>query len=93
MALKVKHLMTVDDLEAIPDDEWHRFELIEGELYVSCAPGLPHRIQEPRRGVVLVGHQLLRPLPVRANDHAAAGLRMHTAGKSVWSTHIDCSRR
>ena len=44
MALKVKHLMTIDDLEAIPDDEWHRFELIEGELYVSCAPGLPHQL-------------------------------------------------
>ena len=44
MALKVKHLMTIDDLEAIPYDEWHRFELIEGELYVSCAPGLPHQL-------------------------------------------------
>ena len=44
MALKVKHLMTVDHLESIPYDEWHRYELIEGELYVSCAPGLPHQL-------------------------------------------------
>lgn len=44
MASKVKHLMTIDDLEAIPYDEWHRFELIEGELYVSCAPGIPHQL-------------------------------------------------
>lgn len=44
MALKVKHLMTIDHLEAIPYDEWHRFELIEGELYVSCAPGIPHQL-------------------------------------------------
>ena len=43
MTLRVKHLMTVDDLEAIPYDEWHRYELIEGELYVSCAPGIPHQ--------------------------------------------------
>jgi len=44
MASKVKHLMTIDDLEAIPYDEWHRFELIGGELYVSCAPGIPHQL-------------------------------------------------
>ena len=44
MALKVKHLMTVANLEAIPYDEWHRYELIEGELYVSCAPGIPHQL-------------------------------------------------
>ena len=44
MASNVKHLMTVDDLEAIPDDEFHRYELIEGELYVSPAPGLPHQL-------------------------------------------------
>jgi Uma2 family endonuclease len=44
MASKVKHLMTIDDLEAIPYDETHRYELIEGELYVSRAPGIPHQL-------------------------------------------------
>lgn len=44
MSLSPKHLMTIDQLEAIPYDEWHRFELIEGELYVSCAPGIPHQL-------------------------------------------------
>ena len=44
MASNVKHLMTVDDLEAIPYDESHRYELIEGELHVSPAPGLPHQL-------------------------------------------------
>ena len=44
MASKVKHLMTIVHLEAIPYDEWHRYELIEGELYVSCAPGIPHQL-------------------------------------------------
>ena len=53
MTSKVKHLMTIDHLEAIPYDEWHRYELIEGELYVFCAPGIPHQ---------LVLHQLQRKL-------------------------------
>lgn len=44
MASNVKHLMTIDDLEALPYDELHRYELIEGELYVSRAPGLPHQL-------------------------------------------------
>ena len=44
MASNVKHLMTIDDLEALPYDETHRYELIEGELYVSRAPGLPHQL-------------------------------------------------
>lgn len=44
MASNVKHLMTVKDLEALPDDGRHRYELIEGELHVSPAPGVPHQL-------------------------------------------------
>jgi len=36
-------LMTVDDLEAMPDDG-NRYEVIEGELFVSRSPGLTHQI-------------------------------------------------
>jgi Uma2 family endonuclease len=43
MASNIKHLMTVADLNALPDDG-KRYELIEGELFVSCAPGLPHQL-------------------------------------------------
>ncbi len=43
MASKIEPLMTVADLEAMPDDG-NRYELIEGELFVSCAPGLTHQI-------------------------------------------------
>lgn len=43
MAAKIEPLMTVDDLDATPEDG-NRYEVIEGELFVSCAPGLPHQL-------------------------------------------------
>ena len=42
MAINTKPLMTVMDLEAMPEDG-NRYEVIEGELFVSCAPGLTHQ--------------------------------------------------
>lgn len=36
-------LLTVAYLETLPDDN-NRYELIAGELFVSCAPGLPHQL-------------------------------------------------
>jgi Uma2 family endonuclease len=43
MAATIEPLMTVDDLDAMPEDG-NRYEVIEGELFVSRAPGLPHQI-------------------------------------------------
>ena len=43
MAARIEPLMTVEDLEAMPEDG-NRYEVIEGELFVSCAPGLPHQL-------------------------------------------------
>jgi Uma2 family endonuclease len=43
MAARIEPLMTVDDLEAMPEDG-NRYEVIEGELFVSCAPGLTHQL-------------------------------------------------
>lgn len=43
MVAKIEPLMTVDDLDAMPEDGY-RYEVIEGELFVSRAPGLPHQL-------------------------------------------------
>ena len=42
MAINTEPLMTVMDLEAMPEDG-NRYEVIEGELFVSCAVGLTHQ--------------------------------------------------
>ena len=42
MARVIGPLLTVDDLEVMPDDS-NRYELIEGELFVSHAPSLAHQ--------------------------------------------------
>jgi len=44
MSSKIKHLMTTADLQAIPYNEWHQYELIEGELYVSFTAHIPHQL-------------------------------------------------
>ena len=43
MTTKIEPLMTIADWEAMPDDG-NRYEIIEGELFVSCSPGLTHQI-------------------------------------------------
>jgi Uma2 family endonuclease len=42
MAARIEPLITVDELDACPDDS-NRYELIEGELFVSRAPEIPHQ--------------------------------------------------
>ncbi len=42
MAARIEPLITVADLDACPEDG-NRYELIEGELFVSRAPGIPHQ--------------------------------------------------
>ncbi len=42
MSTSVEPLMTIEDLDAMPDDG-NRYEIIEGELFVSRAPNLKHQ--------------------------------------------------
>ena len=44
MTTNVKPLLTIADLDAMPEDDGNRYEIIEGELFVSCSPGLTHQI-------------------------------------------------
>ena len=42
MNTKLK-ILTIDDWEAMPHGDGNRYEIIEGELFVSCSPGLTHQ--------------------------------------------------
>jgi len=43
MNTKLKPL-TIADWDAMPHGDGNRYEIIEGELFVSCSPGLTHQI-------------------------------------------------
>ena len=43
MNARIDRLLTIADWDAIPYDECNRYEIIEGELFVSCSPGLTHQ--------------------------------------------------
>jgi Uma2 family endonuclease len=42
MAARIEPLLTIADLDSMPEDG-NRYELIEGELFVSRAPSLIHQ--------------------------------------------------
>jgi len=56
MAKTIEPLLTVADLDAFPEDDGNRYELIGGELYVSRAPGIPQQ-------------RVLQNLQIRLSDY------------------------
>jgi Uma2 family endonuclease len=62
----IKH-WTSKDLDALPSDEWHRYEIIDGDLYVSTAPSWHHQYACRRLTAVLdtwcLAHGLGEVLP------------------------------
>jgi Uma2 family endonuclease len=60
-----KPLLTVAYLETLPEDN-NRYELIAGELLVSCAPGLPHQLVLQRLQVALVNYLESNPIGIVA---------------------------
>lgn len=60
-----KPLLTVAYLETLPDDN-NRYELIAGELFVSCAPGLPHQLALQKLQVALAKYLETSPIGIVA---------------------------
>ena len=76
MSAQVYPLMTVDDLDCMPEDG-NRYEVIEGELFVSRAPGLTHQQVSANLvidfGIYLAQHALGRIIPTPGlvfNEHS-----------------------
>jgi Uma2 family endonuclease len=44
MTTNVQPRLTIADWDAMPYGDGNRYEIIEGELFVSCSPGLTHQI-------------------------------------------------
>jgi Uma2 family endonuclease len=44
MTARIESLLTIADWEAMPHGDGNRYEIIEGELFVSCSPGLTHQM-------------------------------------------------
>jgi Uma2 family endonuclease len=53
--------LTIDQLEALPDDD-NRYELIDGELIVSKAPGIPHQLSLGRLFYRLTSYLVNNPI-------------------------------
>ena len=61
MSTQVEPLLTVSDLDLFPDDG-NRYEVIEGELFVSRAPGLPHQRVTANAVFLFRGYLELNPI-------------------------------
>jgi Uma2 family endonuclease len=61
MAANEELLMTVSDLDFMPEDG-NRYEVIEGELFVSKAPGVPHQTVSMNLSGIFLDFLKLNPI-------------------------------
>jgi len=57
-------LLTIADWDAMPYGDGNRYEIIEGELFVSCSPGLTHQIVSDNLVVLLRNFLRLNPIGI-----------------------------
>jgi Uma2 family endonuclease len=57
-------LLTIADWDAMPFEEGYRYEIIEGELFVSCSPGLTHQMVSDNLVFLLRNFLKLNPIGV-----------------------------
>ena len=57
-------LHTIADWDAMPYGDGNRYEIIEGELFVSCSPGLTHQIVSDNLVVLLRNFLKLNPIGI-----------------------------
>ena len=70
MAAGIAPLLTVADLDACPEDN-NRYELIEGELFVSRAPGIPHQLVVQKLQIAFAKYLEANPIGVIVPGTAA----------------------
>jgi Uma2 family endonuclease len=68
--MSVQRRYTSADLDAMPYDEWHRYEIIDGELFVSSAPSWKHNRAATRLSTALTNW----------GDGTGLGEAMHVPG-------------
>lgn len=64
MTTRAEPLLTIDDLDAMPEEDGYRYELIEGVLFVSRSPGLTHQIVATNLAVLIGSYLRTNPIGV-----------------------------